>query len=131
MSGGVKNEGLARRRTPQLKFPTCLHRFSTFAQVGQTARLRPALKYRPALRVRTLGTNPLLYERGTYHHILGARQKYLLLDHVGGLVVEDGPQASGVGCSLGVQAEVQGDVNGGQFVPEVFLILELKPTNQA
>ncbi len=50
--------------------------------------------------------------------------KYLLLNYVGGLIVEDGPQAVGVSCSFWIQAEVQGHINGGEFIPEVFLILQ-------
>lgn len=50
--------------------------------------------------------------------------KYLLFNYVGGLIVEDGPQAVGVSCSVWIQAEVQGHINGGEFIPEVFLILQ-------
>lgn len=49
---------------------------------------------------------------------------YLLFNDVGGLIVEDGPEAIGVSCSFGIQAEVQGHINGGEFIPEVFLILQ-------
>lgn len=49
---------------------------------------------------------------------------YLLLIQVGGLIVEDGPQAVGVSCSFGIQAEVQGYINGGEFIPEFLLILQ-------
>ena len=50
--------------------------------------------------------------------------KYLLLDNAGGLIVEDGPEAVGVSCSFWIQAEVQGHINGGEFIPEVFLLLQ-------
>lgn len=52
--------------------------------------------------------------------------KHLLFNHVGGLIVEDGPQAVGVSRCFWVQAEVQGHINGGKFIPEFFLILYLK-----
>lgn len=51
---------------------------------------------------------------------------HLLFNHVGRLVVEDGPQAVRVSWRLWVQGEVQGHINGGKFVPEVFLILHRK-----
>ena len=51
---------------------------------------------------------------------------YLLLDHGGGLIVEDGTQAAGVGCSARIQAEVQGHVDGGELIPEVLIILQPK-----
>lgn len=54
---------------------------------------------------------------------------YLLLNNVGGLVVEDGLQAIGVGGSFWVQAEVQGHKNGGEFIPEFFLTLKVKKTH--
>lgn len=54
---------------------------------------------------------------------------YLLLYNIGGLVVEDGPQAMGVRGSFWVQAEVQGHKNGGEFIPEFFLILQVKKTH--
>lgn len=54
---------------------------------------------------------------------------YLLLYNAGGLVVEDGPQAMGVRGSFWVQAEVQGHKNGGEFIPEFFLILQVKKTH--
>lgn len=46
-----------------------------------------------------------------------------MFNDVGGLIVEDGPQAVGVGSSIGVHGVVEGYVNGGEFIPEVFLIL--------
>lgn len=52
--------------------------------------------------------------------------KHLAFNHVGGLIVEDGPQAVGVRWCLRVQGEGQGHVNGGKFIPEFLLILQEK-----
>ena len=48
---------------------------------------------------------------------------YLLHDEAGHLVVEDGPQAVDVGGGVGIQAEVQCNVDGGQLVPELLVVL--------
>ena len=48
---------------------------------------------------------------------------YLLHDEAGHLVVEDGPQAVDVGGGVGIQAEVQRHVDGGQLVPELLVVL--------
>lgn len=48
---------------------------------------------------------------------------YLLLDQLSGLVVEYGPEAVLVCCSLRVQAEIQRHKDGRQLVSELPLIL--------
>lgn len=50
-------------------------------------------------------------------------QKYLLFDELGTLVVDDGAQAMGVSGSPRVEAEVEGDVDGGELIPKLLLIL--------
>lgn len=52
--------------------------------------------------------------------------KYLLLNYMNVVIVKDGPQAVGVSCSIWIQAEVQGNKNRGEFIPEVLLILHTK-----
>lgn len=51
-------------------------------------------------------------------------EEYLLLDKVCSLVVDDGSQAMGVRSGMRVQAEVQADVDGGEFITEILLILD-------
>lgn len=52
--------------------------------------------------------------------------KHLLLNDVGGLIVEDGLQAMGVSGRLWIQAEVEGHKNRGEFIPELLLLLQLQ-----
>lgn len=69
----------------------------------------------------------LIEDVGSAVHV---KLRYLLLDHAGGLIVEDRPQPVGVCCSFWIQAEVQGHINGGEFIPELFLILQTKETER-
>lgn len=52
------------------------------------------------------------------------KSNYLLLNDIGGLIVEDGSQAVGVSGSFWIQANVQGHKYGGELVPEVFFTLQ-------
>ena len=75
----------------------------------------------------TVSSLCLIEDVGSAAHV---KLQYLLLDHAGGLIVEDRPQPVGVSCSFWIQAEVQGHINGGEFIPELFLILQTKETEE-
>lgn len=73
-------------------------------------------------RVNTPQCSAVLKEPGLVNVML----KHLLLNDVGGLIVEDGPQAMGVSSSFWIQAEVEGHKNRGEFISEVLLLLQLQ-----